>query len=66
MLGRTRPGPPGQAELQKFLDTGQVTISRQTVTRDRSRGRPRLDKYGRTLGVLRVGGRDVATTGAGG
>ena len=53
-------GLRAKRRLQELLDTGPVKITRQTVTRGRNRGKPRLDKYGRTLGVLRVGGRDVA------
>jgi endonuclease YncB( thermonuclease family) len=53
-------GLRAKRRLQELLDTGPVKITRQTVTRGRNRGKPRLDKYGRILGVLRVGGRDVA------
>ena len=45
-------GLRAKRSLQELLDTGPVTITRQTATRGRNRGKPRLDKYGRTLGVF--------------
>jgi micrococcal nuclease len=53
-------GLRAQRRLQELLSAGPVSITRQRVTRGPNRGKPKLDKYKRTLGVVRVGGRDVA------
>lgn len=51
-----RLGLLAKVRLQKFLTAGPVAIERQ-MRRD---GRPALDKYGRGLAVVRIGGEDVA------
>ena len=52
-------GLRAQRRLQDLLNAGPVSIARQLVTRGPNKSKPKLDKYKRTLGVVRVGGRDV-------
>jgi micrococcal nuclease len=53
-------GLRAQRRLQELLNAGPVSLTRQRVTRGPNKGKLRLDKYKRTLGVVRVGGREVA------